>query len=367
MRKSLWFQTFCCCLLLLTLTACQPPRTQQLQNPAKTTVPTPVATPEPLLLPSGEELSEVFYSQMDLEGILSSYETIISGKENPTSHEQVVQDVDLYRSFCQTIETSLEQAQAQTIAHCREIYPEVEFDVHTSADNNALTWQYIASMMRSIKDADALKSIFDVNITVERTGNAACRLEMQSGTRPFLDALNAVAKSEHTLYMPPRFSMAYLLTVYDDDGQVKDYVFPEVSQTLQDSIQPPLTTAKLRNGWYADRDQGTRRHTGMDMRAPADTPIYSCTDGTVLYVGDLSGTGYYVVVMDDEGYEFHYYHMIRQSDFLKQGQRVKAGDVIGHVGNTGNSDANHLHLTIITPDNLYINPYPLMQIAYDAD
>ena len=40
----------------------------------------------------------------------------------------------------------------------------------------------------------------------------------------------------------------------------------------------------------------------------------------------------------------------------KEGDTVKAGDLIGHVGNTGNSARDHLHLTIVAPDGFYVNP-----------
>ncbi len=81
-------------------------------------------------------------------------------------------------------------------------------------------------------------------------------------------------------------------------------------------------------------------------------------------IGTNEGAGHYVHVLDEYGYEYHYYHMVRQTDFIPVGTQVKAGDLIGHVGNTGNSSANHLHLSIFTPDGLYINPYQLMVDVY---
>ena len=55
--------------------------------------------------------------------------------------------------------------------------------------------------------------------------------------------------------------------------------------------------------------------------------------------------------------------MVRETDFLKAGDTVKAGDVIGYVGNTGNSVVDHLHITIVAPNGQYIDPYSLMTAA----
>ena len=141
-----------------------------------------------------------------------------------------------------------------------------------------------------------------------------------------------------------------------------DYVQPEPEGNLATGIVWPLAQhTRLRKTWFAARDDGARKHTGTDIWAPADTPIYSCTDGTVTFVGAGEGSGNTVIVTDAYGYEFHYYHMIRVSDFLTVGQQVAAGQLIGHVGNTGNSDLDHLHLSILSPGGLFINPYPYLE------
>lgn len=58
--------------------------------------------------------------------------------------------------------------------------------------------------------------------------------------------------------------------------------------------------------------------------------------------------------------------MVQLTTFLSEGDRVEQGQLIGHVGNTGNSDAPHLHLSIIAPEYVYINPYPVLaRVRYD--
>lgn len=157
---------------------------------------------------------------------------------------------------------------------------------------------------------------------------------------------------------------AYLNTIYDENGEETEYKEYPLSESYLSSLVFPLPEKyenRLKNGWYNPRSKGTRKHTGTDLKTPADTEIYSCTAGTVIDIGSNAGAGNYVVVLDPMGYEYHYYHMIRLTDFLKPGDIVSPGQLIGHVGNTGNSDADHLHLTVVSPDYTYINPYDILK------
>lgn len=173
-------------------------------------------------------------------------------------------------------------------------------------------------------------------------------------------ALDEIAATKGEALMSAKFMLAYVNTVYDDAGEEKPYEGYPLSDEYIATLADPLPGAHIKDGWYNDRDKGVRKHTGTDIRSPEGTDILSCTDGTVAYIGSNAGAGNYVVVRDDLGFEYHYYHMVRMTDFLQPGDRVSKGDVIGHVGNTGNSAANHLHLTIISPEYTYINPYPVL-------
>ncbi len=87
-------------------------------------------------------------------------------------------------------------------------------------------------------------------------------------------------------------------------------------------------------------------HTGIDFSAPQGTPIYSTGSGTVTMV-KTSFAGYGKQIEIDHGYgiKTKYAHM---SEFnVKQGQRVKRGEVIGYVGNTGSSTGPHLHYEVM--------------------
>ncbi len=87
-----------------------------------------------------------------------------------------------------------------------------------------------------------------------------------------------------------------------------------------------------------------KMHSGLDFTAPQGTPIYATGDGTVTTAGYNTGTGNEVVINHGYGYETKYLHMVRIK--AKAGQRVKRGEVIGWVGNTGASTGPHCHYEV---------------------
>ena len=101
-------------------------------------------------------------------------------------------------------------------------------------------------------------------------------------------------------------------------------------------------------------------HEGIDFTAPVGTEIYATGDGVVKTI-EYSRRGYGNVILINHGfgYETLYAHMSKMN--IKAGQKVKRGQVIGFVGNTGKSTAPHLHYevrkngTAIDPINFFFN------------
>lgn len=87
-------------------------------------------------------------------------------------------------------------------------------------------------------------------------------------------------------------------------------------------------------------------HTGIDFTAPVGTEIYATGDGVVEKAeNEGNGYGVHVVINHSYGYQTLYGHMSRVK--VKPGQKVKRGEVIGFVGNTGTSSGPHLHYEVI--------------------
>ncbi|WP_050778171.1 M23 family metallopeptidase [Micromonospora sp. ATCC 39149] len=86
-------------------------------------------------------------------------------------------------------------------------------------------------------------------------------------------------------------------------------------------------------------------HAGIDFAMPAGTPIHAAAAGTVVKAGDV-GDGYGISVFVDHGngYLTHYAHQSRTA--VNVGDKVKAGQVIGYEGSTGDSTGPHLHFEV---------------------
>ncbi len=120
----------------------------------------------------------------------------------------------------------------------------------------------------------------------------------------------------------------------------------------------PIAGARLTQGfgpsdlWFEPPlGQYAHFHTGVDLAAPAGTPVFAAADGVVAAVGSTAGGyGNYLVVAHGGGLLSLYGHLLAAT--VTQGQPVKAGDVIGAEGSTGFSTGPHLHFEVRLGDSV---------------
>ena len=99
-----------------------------------------------------------------------------------------------------------------------------------------------------------------------------------------------------------------------------------------------------------------RMHTGVDLTAQSGTPVYATGDGRVEVAGRGQGLGGYgVCIVINHGYGFKTLYAHLSDVKVKQGERVKRGEVIGNVGRTGLAQGYHLHYEVIQNGNK-VNP-----------
>jgi len=101
--------------------------------------------------------------------------------------------------------------------------------------------------------------------------------------------------------------------------------------------------------WGDARDGGGRSHEGIDIFAKKGSYVVAVTDGVVRRIED-GGIGGKVVWLSPEDYNISVYYAHLDTQLVQSGQRVKKGDILGTVGNTGNARFTpaHLHFGVYT-------------------
>ena len=127
------------------------------------------------------------------------------------------------------------------------------------------------------------------------------------------------------------------------------YVFPVYGpSSFTDTFQ--AARAHVSGGW----------HHGDDIFAPLGAPVLACASGTVFSVGWNSIGGNRLWLRDGQGNLFYYAHLSAFTPLAVNGNRVKAGDVLGFVGNTGDAQGTPPHL------HFEIHPVGLLHLGYDG-
>lgn len=128
---------------------------------------------------------------------------------------------------------------------------------------------------------------------------------------------------------------------------------------------------RLRSNWGEARGGGTRAHQGLDIMAPANTPVIAAADGRVEKLFYSNGGGGITLYQRsaDGGWIYYYAHLAGYGPGVAEGRSLRAGDVLGYVGDTGNAGTGnyHLHFGVsrMAPGERWhqgtpVDPYPLL-------
>ncbi|GEM04084.1 hypothetical protein HMI01_10720 [Halolactibacillus miurensis] len=115
----------------------------------------------------------------------------------------------------------------------------------------------------------------------------------------------------------------------------------------------PTTTKRVTSpfGWrrHPITGEAQSKHNGIDIAKPGSRPIFAAADGVVRRSYTSTSYGETIMIeheINGETWETVYAHMRENSRRFKDGQRVEQGDVIGQMGDTGNSTGQHLHFEL---------------------
>ena len=156
-------------------------------------------------------------------------------------------------------------------------------------------------------------------------------------------------------------------------NDVKYFPIPQSLDDTEDKIS-------YVDSWMFERNYGGKRgHEGTDIMAEKNTPGYypvvSMTDGVVTEKGWLEKGGWRIGITAPTGAYFYYAHLDSYAE-LEKGDPVKAGDLLGYMGDSGYGEEGttgefpvHLHLGIYLnegTEEISVNPYPVLRYAENA-
>lgn len=137
-----------------------------------------------------------------------------------------------------------------------------------------------------------------------------------------------------------------------------DYYTPDGKSGRRLLMRTPIDGARLSSGFGMRRHPVlgySKMHKGVDFAAPTGTPIMAAGSGVVRKARWFGSFGKYVRIAHANGYETAYAHLSRIAPGVREGSRVRQGQVIGHVGSTGRSTGPHLHYEVMARSR-QINP-----------
>ncbi len=146
---------------------------------------------------------------------------------------------------------------------------------------------------------------------------------------------------------------------------------------------PQETSATQFGDSFGARRSGGRRHQGNDLMAPKTTEVYAIADGVVNTVSTSRSAGRYLIIDHEGGWSSSYMHLNNDdpdtdngkaselqtyAPGIEEGAFVRAGDLIGYVGDSGNAEGtgSHTHFEL-RHEGRAVNPYDLLQDAWWRD
>lgn len=139
----------------------------------------------------------------------------------------------------------------------------------------------------------------------------------------------------------------YRATLFRLNGEEVGYFKPDGGSLKKMFLKSPIRygriTSRFNMGRFHPILKTRRPHLGVDYGAPTGTPVRSVGDATVISAGWSGGGGKVIKLRHNSQYQTAYKHLNGFASGIRAGARVKQGQVIGYVGNTGLSTGPHLH------------------------
>ena len=143
----------------------------------------------------------------------------------------------------------------------------------------------------------------------------------------------------------------YELYRFQSEGdEFVEYFNSDGKSATKALMKTPINGARLSSGFGMRKHPilgYNKKHQGVDFAAPTGTPIMAAGTGHIEFVGNNGGAGKYIRIKHLNGYKTSYSHLSKYASGIQKNVKVRQGQVIGYVGNTGLSTGPHLHYEVI--------------------
>lgn len=154
----------------------------------------------------------------------------------------------------------------------------------------------------------------------------------------------------------------YAFLFRNDGDDFSDYYDEEGNSLRKQLLRAPLSYTRISSNFSYRRYHPIlhhyRPHLGIDYAAPRGTAVHSTGDGTVIRASRTRANGNYVKIRHNSNYISYYLHLQKFASGIRDGAKVKQGQIIGYVGSTGYSTGPHLDYRI-KRNGRFVNPRKL--------
>ena len=166
----------------------------------------------------------------------------------------------------------------------------------------------------------------------------------------FVDDNQKIYETGNIIFADLKLSGSNNLLYYFDKKGSEGHYDQNGKSVEKALMKTPINGARLSSAFGMRKhpiDGFNKMHRGTDFAAPTGTPIMASGDGKVTRARWCGGGGNCVKIKHNSTYETIYAHMKSFGRGIREGIRVKQGQIIGYVGSTGNSTGPHLHYEVI--------------------
>lgn len=310
----------------------------------------------PPQLPSPQQLAQL-QAQMS-----SSLESV---REAQSQLDQIVRSYEAARGRMESLTTQIAQTQARLqaidsqLGVIRSLINERARSTYRSGPTSlmnvlleARTYREFTSAVEiieavSIKDGEALKAVTDL-----RTETLSLQAQLDAQRAQQGQAVGELERRQRQMQGSLR-----------ELGRRYEAIKSKVDNTKSGFAFPVRAPYSYVDSWHGPRPGG-RKHLGTDIFALQGTPVVAVVSGTIEQVGvnPLGGNKLWLRSPGDN-WSYYYAHLKGYAPGIKNGTKVKKGQVLGYVGSTGNAQGTppHLHFETHVPSGAATNPYPILK------